>query len=376
MDSIELTKKLISIPSFVDNKANEKEIGEFIFNFLKKFPYLNIEKQKIGNNRFNVIAKDKKEPKLLFICHIDTVEPKNNQLLGKIENNRLYGLGAYDMKGGTACVLDAIKEFPQAKGLALLFYCDEEYNFKGMEEFLKKYSFKPDLIISPEPTNLEIINGCKGVIEIYFRVKGKTGHAARPQEGKNSINGITNAVNLLKQELQRQEYQNPPLGEPTLNLAYLSGGLMKGIDKNEDLILGNRGNNIPDIAEAVLDIRTPSLQLNSKKIIDFLKINVENQGLELEKTEIRSDYKPMYVPQEKLKNLEDIIKKQLGFIKYGDIKQQGYFDGEMIWRKFNSPFACFGPIGGNAHGADEWVDIDSLNKVRSVFKSLIEKLCI
>ena len=378
MNVLQLTKKLIKIPSFVDKKNNEKELGEFICNYLEKFSYLQVEKQKIEGDRFNIIAKDSYPPKLLFACHMDTVEPKigwaSDQLSGIVKNNRLYGLGSCDMKGGTACTLDALQEFNDTRGLMLLFYCDEEYDFKGMRKFLRKYSFEPELAVFPESTEQKIINGCRGVIEIYFQVSGKTGHAARPQEGRSAIDGAVEAINSLRWEIRR--YENSSLGKPTLNLAYLSGGLMKGVDGNSKIILGDRGNNISDVAEVVLDIRTTSSKLNGKKVVDFLEKNIKKNGLQLKKTLIRSDFGPMYVPKTKIKSFEDAIKEQLGRVDYGDITKQGYFDGEMMYKKLGIPCVYFGPKGGNAHGANEWVDIRSLKEVREVYKDLIRRVCL
>jgi len=377
MNLIKLTQKLISIPSFIDKQTNEKEIGEFIYKYLKNISYLQVEKQEIENGRFNIIAKDSDDPKLLIACHMDTVESKigwkYNQ--GEIKEDKLYGLGSCDMKGGTACILDTLKDFNKTNGLALLFYCDEEYDFKGMKKFIEEYSFQPELILSPEATNLEIINGCKGVIEIYFRVKGKTGYTARPKEGNNAINGAIKIVNSLKEEIQKEKYQNSVLGKPILNLAYLSGGLMKGFDNSKKIILGDRGNNIPDVAEVVIDIRTPNDNLNANTIINFIKESAIKEGLELEKIEIRSDLRPLYTSKEKLEKFKNIAKQSLIEINYGDITEQGYFDGELISKKSGSPFLCFGPKGGNAHGSDEWVDIKTLEKTKNVYRDLIKEIC-
>ena len=86
-----------------------------------------------------------------------------------------------------------------------------------------------------------------------------------------AIDGVIKTIDSLREEIQKEEYQNSVLGKPILNLAYLSGGLMKGSDDSKKLILGDRGNNIPDIAETVLDIRTPSTKLNADAVIDFIK---------------------------------------------------------------------------------------------------------
>lgn len=374
MDLIELTQKLISIPSFVDNKTDEKEIGNFIYNYLKEFTSLEVIKQKVENDRFNIIAKDNYPTKLLITCHMDTVEPKSeweySPFEEKVKDNKLYGLGSCDMKGGTACVLSAVKGM-STKGLTLLFYCDEEYDFKGMKEFLKEFSFSPKLILSPENTQLEIVSGCKGIIEIFFRIKGKSGHPAKPEEGKNSIEGIMNIINAVKKGVDK--YQDPLLGKSLLNVGYMLGGLMKSLDNQGNIVVGNRGNNIPDIAEATLDIRTADPKLNAETISEI--IQKEIKGLKLEKMEVRSNFKPMCSSKESFKELEQSIIKENLCPNYGDMKKQAYFDGGMMANKLSAPFACFGPIGRNAHGAEEWVDIKSLEKTRNVYKNLIQKFC-
>jgi len=305
---------------------------------------------------------------------MDTVEPKSeweyNPFQGKIKDDKLYGLGSCDMKGGIACILNAVKKI-STKGLTLLFYCDEEYDFKGMKEFLKEFSSSPKLILSPENTQLKIMNGCKGIIEIFFRIKGKSGHPARPQEGKNSIEGMIGIINAVRKEIKK--YQNPSLGESLLNIGYISGGLMKCFDNRGNIVVGNRGNNIPDIAEATLDIRTANPKLNAETISEI--IQKEIKGLKIEKIEIRSNFQPMYSPKENFKELEQSIIKENFYPNYGNIKEQGYFDGEMIANKLSAPFACFGPIGENAHGAEEWIDIKSLEKTKNVYKNLIQKFC-
>ncbi len=367
MNLIDLTKKLINIPSFVDETNNESEVGDFIINYLQSFSFLKISKQEVEKKRFNIIAKDKYPTKVLITCHMDTVRPgsqwKASPLKPEIKNNKIYGLGSCDMKGGIACILDALKSVPNTKGLALLFYCDEEYDFKGVKKFIKEYSYKPDIIISPEATNLKIIDGFKGVIEIYFKVRGKSGHPARPNEGTNSIEKNQKIINRIKREVNR--YKDPLLGPSLFNISYILGGLQ--IKSKNKVSVSNRGNNIPDIAETVIEIRTSDNKLNAKKIISIIKEETIKNSLSIEKIEIRSDLKPMKTSREKNKLIEGV--------KFGNLKKQGYFDGEIISKKFSAPFICFGPIGGNAHNSEEWVDISSLKKTRNIYKEIIEKNC-
>ena len=81
-----------------------------------------------------------------------------------------------------------------------------------MLKFLEDYKIHPALAIFPEP-GLQIANGHHGVIEVNFKVRGKSGHAARPQLGKNAVLGGYRAVEHLLQIFE--QYHHPALGKTT-----------------------------------------------------------------------------------------------------------------------------------------------------------------
>jgi len=163
MDPIKLTQQLVQIPSYVNNQTNEAKIGQFIFNYLKQYPWLKVQKQYVTGDRFNIIAQDTDKPRLLIVGHMDTVQPKStNCFSGKIKNYKIYGLGSSDMKSSLAALLNSLSDFKQTKGLMLLFYIDEEYDFLGMKKFVKEYKeqIRPKLILG-EGNDLKVKNGCR-----------------------------------------------------------------------------------------------------------------------------------------------------------------------------------------------------------------------
>lgn len=375
MKVLELAKKLISIPSYVDKKTNENQIGEYIYGFLKQnFPWLKLEKQVVKGNRFNIIAKNRKNIKLLFVNHIDTVEPKLggsfDPLTPKVKDGKLYGLGAVDRKGGIAALLSALTNFKKTTGLALLFYVDEEYDFKGMKKFVSKSPIKPNLIIGCE-SNFEIVNGCRSLIELTIQVIGNSGHSSRPTSGKNAIEGLLSAVDTLKTDIER--YKDKTFGETTLNLAYLRGGTRKGLSDGE-MLLSNEGNNIPDYAEAVIELRPSVVTVTAGYVVDVLKKNLYNNGYVIKDIEIRHDLKGYKTEKNKLIVLEETIKKSGYLPKYKNLKYGGYSDMSMLRKKLNCPCANFGPKGANKHKENEYVEIESLKQAESIYKNLIE-LC-
>jgi acetylornithine deacetylase/succinyl-diaminopimelate desuccinylase-like protein len=365
---INLLQQLIAIPSYVDKNNNEKKLGEFIFSFLNKnLPWFKIQKQKVTDSRFNLIASDGYKPKLIFLCHLDTVKPTDDikkMLIPKIKDKKIYGLGACDMKGGIASLLIALKEKNKTKGVMVIFDCDEEYYFLGIKKILEEYSFNPKLVVCPEPTDLEIVNGCRGVTEIEFEVLGKTAHAANPNLGINAIEQSVNLISQLKRKLNIKK--NIFLGKTTVNLAYLYGG------KFSNNSIAIQANAVADIARLLLDIRIAQTDLNGIKIIDLIKKISQSFKLKVNKTKINIDYPSYWTNPKELKTFEKQLRKNKLKIKYKKLDTMGFFEGALVAKKWGCPTVSFGPTGSkSAHTKDEYVEIESLFKVKNVFKELI-----
>lgn len=376
MDLVELTKKLISIPSYVDSRSNEAQMGQFVFKYLNRIKWLKVKKQKVEGERFNLIATDGKPVKLLIAGHLDTVQPqkawRTNPIRPMIKDGKIYGLGASDMKGSLACLIKAIEKTGPTQGLMLLFYVDEEYDFLGMKKFIKKYKNKvrPKFIVSGDGSNLEFGNGCRGLIEITFKIKGRSGHAALPDSGRNAIEAAYKAVENLKISLN--EYADSNLGQSTCNLAFLKGGLNQGKNKAEKVVLGCQGNVIPDYTEFVLDIRPANPKLKAKRIIRIVKKAIKENGCQLTEAKIRHDLGTWLTPKAKIDQAISLVKKP----RLANIGRRGYIDTQMLWKAFKKvPCLTFGPGESNcAHQANEYVKISSLIKAENFFTKLIKML--
>src|SRR5690554_5727269 len=118
MNTIDLTKKLISIPSYVNSETNERGISEFIIKYCSDLKWLRVTKQVIQQNRCNILISDGFPTKLLFLGHLDTVQPTlSGQTRPYIKNNCLFGLGASDMKNNIAAFLNAWRSVGMTKGI-------------------------------------------------------------------------------------------------------------------------------------------------------------------------------------------------------------------------------------------------------------------
>ncbi len=111
MTELELVKKLITIPSFVDELNNEAQLCEYVYAYVRNLNIkdLKVSKQIVEGARFNIIASKGVNPTVLVAGHLDTVQPRaswnSNPFEPVVKGDRLYGLGAADMKGSLAAFL-------------------------------------------------------------------------------------------------------------------------------------------------------------------------------------------------------------------------------------------------------------------------------
>ncbi|WP_163329162.1 succinyl-diaminopimelate desuccinylase [Desulfurobacterium thermolithotrophum] len=206
---VSLLQKLISIPSVY---GNEKEIADFVENFIKE---KNSELSVIRENN-TIIAYthfESKKKTIALVGHLDTV-PGENDYTGQIIDGKLYGLGTSDMKAGDAVMLKLIEDFAfksSRYNLFFIFYEKEEgpYLDNGLRQIFDKYLDllkKIDFAFVLEPTDNVVQVGCLGVIHAWFKFKGKRAHSARPWEGNNAIHKSWRLLKFLD-ELEPVEYK-------------------------------------------------------------------------------------------------------------------------------------------------------------------------
>lgn len=175
---------------------------------------------------------------LVLSGHTDTVPFDEalwqfNPLQLTENNNRLYGLGATDMKGFFAVVYTALesflKEIPTLKQpLIILATADEESSMNGARELVRLGQPRARYAVIGEPTSLQPINMHKGVMMETIRIQGKSGHSSNPALGHNALEAMHDVISALltfRRQLQ-SEYSSPhfAVNVPTMNLGAIHGG--------------------------------------------------------------------------------------------------------------------------------------------------------
>jgi acetylornithine deacetylase len=232
-----LLKAMIDIYS---PSGKEQDVLTYLQNFLKKH-HLPVERQDLDDGRFNlIVAPPGRALELALIGHVDTVSAYDLEEYGYSQKgNRIWGLGAADMKSGCAalieaylCAYHAAAESLQA---ALILVVGEEEEGDGAGRLVEDYHFPWALIA--EPTRLEACLAHYGYIEAQLTTRGKRRHASL-------ANRLINPVESMLQVL-------------LAFTRHMTGRRPEGIYNIRDLLTAPSGFAVPDWCEAWLDLHLP-----------------------------------------------------------------------------------------------------------------------
>jgi len=363
MNTLDILKKIVSIPSFVDEDNNERKLLDFIKKYLRENTSYKIIEQPVEDNRYNIIAYKKKNPQVALFGHTDTVLPQK-QTVGsfkpRIENDKLFGLGAVDMKAGIAIMLKMATEF-KSDELALVFSVDEEYEFKGALKLKEIIDFHPEFIINLEPTDNKILNGCRGITEFSFVVHGKSVHAGRKKFGINAIEKGVELVKLFQKEITKINL--PESGKSTINLAYMHGGTLKQINPKQIPNVSGLGMIVPNYAKMNCEIRIANPEITPRYIKSTLNQIAAKIKIPLSDFNFKFHLGSMFTPKSELIEFENSVKSSGQKIVYGDISLAGYYEVQLLQKTWGSESIVFGPGPVNlSHSVNEYVSLESIER--------------
>jgi succinyl-diaminopimelate desuccinylase len=181
----ERTLALVDIPSV---SRAEAEAMAYVRSELPLAPVWSTEDVLFATSR-----RTPGRPFVMLAGHVDTV-PAQDNVPGRIENGSVIGLGASDMKGGVAVMLE-LADWAAANetelDLGFLFFTREELPAEEspVPEFLDACAEAKEaaLVIVLEPTDNELHVGCVGNLSAGLTFRGTSAHSARPWTGENAI---------------------------------------------------------------------------------------------------------------------------------------------------------------------------------------------
>ncbi|WP_041547543.1 glutamate carboxypeptidase [Chamaesiphon minutus] len=289
--------------------------------------------------------------KILLLAHTDTVFKQGTvaQRPFKIVNNKAFGPGVMDDKGGILLGVEALKilketKFKDFKTITFLINSDEETGSIGSRELIKATAKKHDVALvlefgSPQD---KITSWRKGIGTYGIKVKGRAAHAgAEPEKGCNAL------VEAAHQTLQLSKLGDSSK-QTTINFTIFQAG--------------DRRNIIPDTANVEADVRVLEAREFDRLKNDFTRIT-KNKLLPCTQIEIQATPgRPPFPPNPQTDALVKkavAIYQQIG-LKLGVECSGGGTDGNYAAIVGTSTLDALGPVGGGAHSATEYIDIDRI----------------
>lgn len=279
--------------------------------------------------------------------HLDVVPGHPDQFRPRIEDGRLYGRGAYDMKAALGAMMLAVADLaerPPAVEVMLLVVPDEERSEPGENctQLLVRDGLRADFVVCGEPTDMLVGVQAKGVLMLQVTVPGVAAHGSTPWLGQNAV---LRAVDLYRDilELPFASESSALFARPSINLGRIEGG---------DAI-----NKVPDECRLQVDIRYLPGQRPEEVLRQVRSVDPRAE-VEIILERPPADVSPDHPYVTAL--LAAAGRHEPDAVSVG---RDGASDA-VAFLEVGVPAVEFGPRGAGHHGAQEYVEVDSLPRYR------------
>jgi succinyl-diaminopimelate desuccinylase len=321
-----------------------------------------IEVQELDHNGLPVLmaevgpTDDDRAAGVVLHGHLDVVPGRPEQFEPRVEADRLYGRGAYDMKGGLAAMMCALKDLERQERVGVRLICvpdeeSEELDVRSTDAIVRM-GVDADFAITGEPTDLHIGVEAKGVLAMRIAVHGRAAHSSTPWLGDNAV---LKAVDVFRaiESLPFSRQSSELFDRPSINLGRIYGG---------DAV-----NKVPDLCTMAVDVRYLPGQ-DPEEILEQVRAIPE---IDVTRTFI---HPPVAVPRANpyVQALRDAVTRSV----HGETLSVGR-DGASDAAAFLArgiPAVEFGPVGSGHHGPEEWVSLGSLARYRRALGDFVRGL--
>jgi succinyl-diaminopimelate desuccinylase len=295
-------------------------------------------------------------PCVVLHGHLDVVPGRPEQFQPRLEGDRLIGRGAYDMKGGLAAMMCALKDVERQERVRVRLVCVPDEESEELDErstdAVVEMGLGGDFAITGEPTDLHIGVEAKGVLVMRIEVHGRSAHSSTPWLGDNAV---LKAIDVFRaiETLPFSRESSEVFDRPSINLGRIYGG---------DAL-----NRVPDECTMAVDVRylpgqDPAEILAQVQAIP--EIDVARTFIHPTVSVARTN---PYV-----RALRDAVARSTR----GEVMSVGR-DGASeaaAFIKGGIPAVEFGPSGAGHHGPEEWVSVSSLARYRRALGDFVRSL--
>ena len=294
---------------------------------------------------------------MVFHGHLDVVPGQPEQFEPRVEGDRLIGRGAYDMKGGLAAMMCALKDLEPQERVRVRLVCvpdeeSEELDERSTDAVVAR-GLGGDFAITGEPTDMHIGVEAKGVLVMRIEVHGRAAHSSTPWLGDNAV---LKAIDVFRaiESLPFSRESSEMFDRPSINLGRIEGG---------DAL-----NKVPDACTMAVDVRYLPGQDPGEILAQVRAI----PGIEVTRTFI---HPPVTVSRTNpyVRALRDAVARSTPERETMSVGRDGASDA-AAFIEAGIPAVEFGPAGAGHHGPEEWVSLSSLARYRRALGDFVRAL--
>jgi acetylornithine deacetylase len=372
LDKTRLQQNLVKLVNEYSPSYAETDAVEALADILKSHGIVPLL-QPVGSgsdknedDRHNLIIRMGQAPySLLLIGHIDTIDLwHEGSHRARIVDDRLYGLGAADMKGGCAAMLEAVlalheSRLPLKHGLCVGFVVGEEQYGDGSKAL--RETIQAPLVILGEPTGLSPCLSHYSYLEIRLNGKGLRAHAALPEIGANAIHAVLSWLLKILDESQALSYSD----YLSINPREIQGGEPSFV--------------VPDSCEAHIDIHLPP-DVGMTDIINI--IEKTRSAVLASHREIKLDFEQVFwadgysidEKDQRLIRLRDAFSKVE--LAWEPDVFRSHSDACLFKPPESVPVVCGPGDLSVAHRREEFVQIPEIEGAARLYAAVIHECCI
>lgn len=311
----------------------------------------------VAPGRLNAVARVGGPGPTLVLCgHIDTVSTAGmtiDPFEPRLESNRLYGRGSYDMKGGVAAVMCALVSLARERlpGTVMgALVCDEEVASIGAADFVRRYPADACILTEPSTNGpRDLVLSHKGFVWAEIRTAGFATHGSRWDLGISAIGKMGRVIAALErfdQEILRPR-SAPLVGSPSLHCATINGG--------------SGWSTYAADCRLQVERRTISGE-TAEQVLAELRAVIAEAGEQAEVVQVLAR-SPMTCPADAaIAQCARRALESVTGVRPADVGV-GYWMDAAIFDQAGIPTVNFGSAGAGAHEAVEWVDVDTVVQV-------------
>ncbi len=371
----ELTARLVEIesinPDVVAGGSAEGAVATFVAEWCARAGLeTSLDEPAPGRPNVAAVARGAGDGRSLMLnAHMDTVgvSGMTDPFTPRLDSGRLYGRGAYDMKGSLAACMLAVAEAGRRRlrgDVVLTAVSDEEFASVGTEAVAA--SLSADAAIVTEPTEMSVAVAHRGFVHIEVETRGRAAHGSRPDLGIDAIakmGRVLVGVEELDGRL-RANLDHAYLGSGSVHASLIEGGQEYSSYPARCVLQAER-RTLP--GETVEQVERELREIVERAGVDDPAFAAEARVLASRNAFEVDEAEPVV----------QMTRRHAAAILGAEPQLVGvpFWADSALLADAGIPTVLFGPSGEGAHAEVEWVDVADLERCVEIYLAVAKELC-